>query len=269
MLKHPNFDPVALSLGKIKIHWYGLMYLFGFLAGLMLGKLRARQAWRGWSQQQVEDILFYIVMGIILGGRIGSVLFYNMDTFLADPLYLVRIWDGGMSFHGGFLGVVFALWLFARKHNKHFLAVGDFIAPLVPPGIAFGRFGNFINGELWGRQTDVAWGMLFRHDPDGVLRHPSQLYQMAGEGIALFLILWWYSSKPRPRSAVAGAFLFGYGVFRTIAEFFREPDAHIGFLAFDFLTMGMLLSMPMIVLGGAMLVYAYRKPVYDQVESKA
>lgn len=261
---HPQFDPVALHIwGPIQVQWYGLMYLLGFVAGLYLGIRRARRdPWRGFTPDQVSDLLFYIVVGIILGGRVGYVLFYHLDLFLADPLYLIRIWEGGMSFHGGFLGVALAVILFARKHQKPIFAVGDFVAPLVPPGIFFGRLGNFINGELWGRPTDVPWGMVFPQ-VDSLTRHPSQLYQMAGEGLGLFLLLWWFSMKPRPRMAVVGLFMAGYGVFRTAAEFFRQPDAHLGFQALGFLTQGMILSIPMILIGAALLAYSYRKPVYD------
>ena len=261
---HPQFDSVALHIwGPIQIQWYGLMYLAGFAAGLYLGLWRARkQAWRGFTPEQVQDLLFYIVVGIIVGGRLGYVLFYNLDQFFQDPLYLIRIWEGGMSFHGGFLGVAAAVILFARKTGKPIFAVGDFVAPLVPPGIFFGRLGNFINGELWGRSTDVSWGMIFPQ-VDSLVRHPSQLYQMAGEGLGLFILMWWFSQKPRPRMAVSGLFMVGYGVFRTAVEFFREPDAHLGIRALGFLTQGMILSIPMIVLGILMLVWAYRRGQMD------
>lgn len=261
---HPQFDPVALHIwGPIQVQWYGLMYLLGFLAGLYLGIWRAkRQSWRGFTPEQVSDLLFYIVLGIVLGGRIGYVLFYHLDLFFQNPFYLIRIWDGGMSFHGGFLGVVIAVVLFARRRGMTIFTVGDFVAPLVPPGLFFGRLGNFINGELWGRPTDVPWGMIFPQ-VDGLTRHPSQLYQMAGEGLLLFVLLWWFSSKPRPRMAVSGFFMVGYGVLRIAAECFREPDAHLGFQAFDFVTQGMLLSLPMILVGVVMLVWAYRNPVFE------
>jgi len=261
---HPQFDPVALHIwGPIQVQWYGLMYLLGFVAGLYLGIWRAkRQSWRGFTPEQVSDLLFYIVLGIVLGGRIGYVLFYHLDLFLQNPLYLIRIWDGGMSFHGGFIGVVLAVVLFAKRRNMAIFTVGDFVAPLVPPGLFFGRLGNFINGELWGRATDVPWGMVFPQ-VDGLTRHPSQLYQMAGEGLVLFLLLWWFSRKPRPRMAVSGFFMVGYGVLRIAAEFFREPDAHLGFQALGFVTQGMLLSLPMILIGVFMLIWAYRHPKYE------
>lgn len=257
---HPQFDPVAFSFGPLSIHWYGIMYLLGFLAGQYLGIWRAnRDAWRQFSAEDVKDLLFYLVIGIIVGGRVGYVLFYHFDLFLQDPLYLFKINEGGMSFHGGFLGVAVAVWLFARNKKKALFAVGDFVAPLVPPGIFFGRFGNFINGELWGRPTDVSWGMVFPQAGDALSRHPSQLYQMAGEGLLLFVLLWWWSAKPRPQMSVSALFMMGYGVFRTLAECFRQPDAHIGYLLGGYLTQGMLLSIPMIVIGGVMLVIAYRR----------
>jgi phosphatidylglycerol:prolipoprotein diacylglycerol transferase len=265
---HPQFDPIAFSIGPLSIHWYGIMYLLGFLAGQYLGIWRAgRDAWRNFTPDEVKDLLFYIVVGIILGGRIGYVLFYHMDLFLQNPLYLLKINEGGMSFHGGFLGLAAAVILFARNKKKHIFTVGDFVAPLVPPGIFFGRFGNFINGELWGRPTDVAWGMIFPN-VDSLTRHPSQLYQMAGEGFLLFVFLWWFSRKPRPRMSVAAMFMIGYGVLRTSAEFFREPDAHIGYLLGGYLTQGMLLSLPMVFIGAVMMFFAYRTPVYEVVEAK-
>jgi len=261
---HPQFDPIAFSLGPLSIHWYGIMYLLGFLAGQYLGIWRAgRDAWRNFSADEVKDLLFYIVVGIIIGGRFGYVFFYHMDLFLQNPLYLFKINEGGMSFHGGFLGVAGAVILFARKTHKAIFSVGDFVAPLVAPGILFGRFGNFLNGELWGRPTDVPWAMIFPQAGDALARHPSQLYQMAGEGLLLLVFLWWWSAKPRPRMAVSAMFMIGYGLLRTAAEFFRQPDAHIGYLMGGYLTQGMLLSLPMIVLGAAMMVFAYRHPVFD------
>jgi phosphatidylglycerol:prolipoprotein diacylglycerol transferase len=269
---HPEFNPIALGpfgpfgpIGPIAIHWYGIMYLLGFLAGQYLGIWRAgRDAWRNFTSDEVKDLLFYIVVGIILGGRIGYVFFYHIDLFLQNPLYLFKITEGGMSFHGGFLGVAAAVILFARNKKKALFTVGDFVAPLVPPGILFGRFGNFINGELWGRPTDVSWGMIFPQAGDAIARHPSQLYQMAGEGFLLLVFLWWWSSKPRPRMSVSAMFMIGYGILRTAAEFFRQPDAHIGYLLGGYLTQGMLLSLPMIVVGIAMMVWAYRNPVFDE-----
>ena len=260
MLVHPDFDPVAFSLGPLQVRWYGLMYLFGFIAGWILGRYRAARPGSSWTSHQVDDLVFYIALGVILGGRIGYVLFYHVDVFLQDPLLLVRVWEGGMSFHGGLLGVLLAMGLYARKAGKDYFQVTDFIAPLIPPGLFFGRIGNFINGELWGRVSDVPWAMLFHTPGAGDLpRHPSQLYQAALEGLALFVILWVYSARPRPTMAVSGLFLLGYGMFRFITEFFRQPDAHLGFIAFDWLTMGQLLSLPMILMGALFMAWAYRR----------
>lgn len=259
MLVHPNFDPIAVQVGSFGVRWYGVMYLIGFVAGLLLGRMRAaRDAWRGWSAREVDDVLFYIVIGIIVGGRLGYVLFYKPDHYLAHPLEIFYVWQGGMSFHGGFLGVLAAMLLFARKHGKHWLATMDFIAPLVPPGIAAGRLGNFINAELWGRPADVPWAMVFPN-VDGVARHPSQLYEFALEGVLLFVLLWWFSARPRPLGAVSALFLIGYGAGRFAVEFTREPDSFLGFLALGF-TMGQWLSLPMIVAGVWMLWWAYRRP---------
>ena len=259
MLIHPDFDPVAFSLGPLHVRWYGLMYLLGFLAGWALGRYRASRPNSGWTAAQVDDLVFYIALGVILGGRIGYVLFYGFGNFLRDPLALFRVWEGGMSFHGGFLGVLLAMVLFARKHHKGFWPTVDFIAPLIPPGLFFGRIGNFINGELWGRVTDAPWGMVFRQTGDGLPRHPSQLYQAALEGVALFLIVWLFSAKPRPTIAVSGVFALSYGVFRFLVEFVRQPDAQLGYLAFGWLTMGQLLSLPLVVVGMILLALAYRR----------
>ena len=262
---HPQFDPIAFQVGPLSVHWYGIMYLVGFFVGQYLGIWRAsRDLWRNFSPEEVKDLLFYAVVGIILGGRVGYVVFYHFDLFLQDPMYLFRITEGGMSFHGGFLGVMVAVIIFARHKQKSIFAVGDFIAPLVPPGLFFGRFGNFINGELWGRPTEMSWGMVFPQAGDTVLRHPSQLYQMAGEGLMLFILLWWFSTKPRPRIAVTAMFMLLYGILRTAAEFFRQPDAHLSHLLAGFLTRGMLLSIPMIMVGAALLVFAYQFPVYER-----
>lgn len=248
MLTHPQFDPIALQLGPLGIHWYGLMYLIGFLSLLWLGKWRAgTQPERGWKSAEMDDILFYGALGVIIGGRLGYVIFYQPAYYLSHPLEIAYLWQGGMSFHGGFLGVLGAMVLFARKTGKRWLAVMDFVAPLVPLGLGAGRLGNFINGELWGRTTDVAWGMVFPQ-VDQFARHPSQLYQFALEGIVLFVLLWWYSSKPRPVGAVSGLFLIGYGSFRFLVEFTREPDSFLGLLALD-LSMGQWLSLPMIAAG--------------------
>lgn len=249
MLVHPNFDPVALSFGPIAIHWYGLMYLLGFTLGVWLGRIRARQTNSGWQPEEVMDLLFYIALGVIIGGRLGYVLFYHPLHYLAHPLQAIALWDGGMSFHGGLIGVGVAIWLYARKTRRPFLAVGDFLAPLVAPGLGFGRLGNFINQELWGRATtaDAPWAMWFPAMPDAP-RHPSQLYEAALEGVLLFLIVWLYSAKPRAHGKVCAVFLLGYGAFRFLVEFAREPDAHLGTLTFG-LSMGQLLCLPMLALG--------------------
>ena len=258
MLQYPQIDPVAISLGPLKIHWYALTYIAGFAAAWWLGKKRAAIRDSGWTTNQVTDLITNSAIGVILGGRIGYMLFYNFSTLLDNPLNLFKIWQGGMSFHGGLIGVGIAVWLFARSTKKSLFSVSDFVAPLAPLGLAFGRLGNFINGELWGRESEVQWSMVFPADPLQVSRHPSQLYQFALEGIALFFIIWFYSGKPRPTFAVTGVFILGYGVFRTFAEFYREPDAHLGFVAFDWMTKGMQLSIPMILAGIIILVGTYR-----------
>lgn len=258
MLIHPQFDPVALQLGPLAIHWYGLMYLIGFLSLLWLGKWRTnRYPEAGWKSSEMDDILFYGALGVIIGGRLGYCLFYQPAYYLSHPLEIAYIWQGGMSFHGGFLGVLAAMVFFARKTSKRWLAVMDFVAPLVPIGLGAGRMGNFINGELWGRTTDVAWGMVFPQI-DNLTRHPSQLYQFMLEGVVLFIVLWWYSSKPRPVGAVSALFLIGYGSFRFLVEFTREPDSFLGLLSLG-LSMGQWLSLPMMLAGIWMWRWAHRK----------
>jgi len=258
MLVHPQFDPVAFEIGPVAVRWYGLMYLAGFVLFVVLGKRRARQnLLTGWHPRDVDDMLFYGVFGVILGGRLGYVLFYKPMYYLEHPLEIFAVWQGGMSFHGGLLGVLIALWLYARKRGKRWLDVTDFVAPLVPLGLAAGRLGNFINGELWGRPTNADWGMVFPQ-VDNVLRHPSQLYQFALEGVLLFVILWSFASRPRPMGAVSGLFLLGYGAMRFVAEYAREPDAFLGTLALG-LTMGQWLSVPMIVAGLVMMLWAYAR----------
>ena len=261
MLQFPEIDPVAIHLGPLKIHWYGLMYLIGFTVTWFLVRYRVSRRNDGrWTLEMPGDLLFYCVLGVILGGRMGYILFYNMGAFLADPLIIFRVWEGGMSFHGGLIGVLLAALYFSRKTGLRFFEITDTIAPAIPLALGFGRIGNFINGELWGRVSDVPWAMVF---PTGgpLARHPSQLYQAALEGFALFLILWIYSSKPRPSMAVSGLFLIGYGAFRFVVEFFRQPDAHLGFVALGWATMGQLLTIPMILTGAWMMYAAYqRKP---------
>jgi len=254
----PEIQP-WFEIGPLKIHWYGVMYLIGFLAAWWLGVRRARQSGSEWSEEQVGDLIFYAAIGVILGGRIGYILFYDLAAYLQNPLDIMKIWQGGMSFHGGLIGVLVALWLYGRKLGKGFFEVSDFVAPLVPIGLGAGRIGNFINGELWGRETELPWGMIFPYtDPQLLVRHPSQLYEALLEGAVLFLILWFYSARPRPMMAVSALFLIFYGLFRSFVELFRVPDAQLGYLAFEWLTMGQLLSLPMILLGVGLLVKAHR-----------
>lgn len=248
MIRHPNIDPVAFSLGPLQVHWYGLMYLVGFVGGYWLGVIRARRPDSGWRTHEISDLLFYVVLGIIVGGRLGYVLFYNASHYLSHPHELFYIWTGGMSFHGGLIGVLIAMWLYGRKTGRPFLAVTDYIAPLVPIGLGTGRIGNFINQELWGKVTDLPWGMLF-HDAGELPRHPSMLYEAVLEGLVLFLILWFYSSQPRKVGRVSGLFLFCYSLFRILVEFVREPDPHLGYIALGWITMGQLLSVPMLAFG--------------------
>ena len=253
MLMHPQFNPIALSLGPIQIHWYGLTYLVAFALFYLLARQRTRQpAWAhaGWSARDVEDLLFYGVLGVILGGRLGYVLFYKLGDYLQHPLDIFMVWKGGMSFHGGLLGVLVAMAYFAHQRGRTFWEVTDLIAPCVPTGLASGRLGNFINGELWGRAADpsLPWAMVFPQSGTPLPRHPSQLYQFALEGLLLFVLLWLYARKPRQVGQVSGAFLLGYGVFRFTAEFFREPDSFLGLLALN-MSMGQWLCLPMVVAG--------------------
>lgn len=252
MLVYPEIDPVALSLGPVTIYWYGLMYLGGIGLGWWL--LHRRAAAGGWTANQVADIVFWAAVGVIAGGRIGYLLFYVPSEFFADPLMLFRLGEGGMSFHGGLLGVLAAMWWYGRKLGRGFFAMTDFIAPVVPIGLGLGRLGNFINGELWGKPTDAPWGMVV----NGVARHPSQLYQFALEGVVMFVVLYAFSARARPAHAVSGLFAVLYGVFRFAVEFIRLPDAHIGYLAFGWLTMGQVLSAPLVVIGAWLLFTAYR-----------
>lgn len=278
------FDPVAFSVGPLDVHWYGIMYLLGFLFFWAAGTwLAQNRVWWGWKAEDVGDFLFYSMIGVVVGGRLGYVLFYGLESLRADPWFLFRITEGGMSFHGGLLGVILAMWWYGRRTQRSFWRVADFVAPLVPVGLGLGRIGNFIGGELWGRLSDVPWAMIFANSiqPGGwrsaeieaawrsgaldhLARHPSQLYQALGEGLVLFAVLAIYSRRPRPAAAVSGLFLLGYGCARFVAEFFREPDEHIGFLASDWLTMGMLLSLPMVFAGAVIMLAAYRKSGLNQ-----
>jgi phosphatidylglycerol:prolipoprotein diacylglycerol transferase len=253
----PNIDPVAIQLGPLKIHWYGLMYVIGLVALWYLASRRARQPGSGWKPEEVGDFVFYGALGVILGGRIGYMLFYNLPHYVNHPLDALKVWEGGMSFHGGLIGVLLAMYYFGRKTGRTFFTVADFFAPWVPIGLGLGRLGNFINHELWGKVSDVPWAMVFR--TGGPLpRHPSQLYELALEGVALFSLLWWYSRQPRATGSVSGMFLIGYGLARFVVEFVREPDAQLGYLAFGWVTMGQVLSLPMILAGIGLLVWSQR-----------
>jgi len=257
MLVHPQFDPVALAIGPLQIHWYGLTYLAAFGLFLFLAAQRVKLPWfadRGWTRRDVEDMLFYGVLGVVVGGRLGYAIFYKPGQYLSHPLEILMVWKGGMSFHGGILGVTAAMALFARSRGRSFLQVMDVVAPCVPTGLAAGRIGNFINGELWGREAPASlpWAMIFpQAGPERIPRHPSQIYQFLLEGLLLFTLLWWYGQRERARGQVAAAFVFGYGVLRFVAEYFREPDAFLGILALG-MSMGQWLCVPMIVLGGGL-----------------
>ena len=248
MLSYPTIEPIAFSTGPFDVHWYGLMYLVGFMLGAILGQVRVRRDNSKWQPQDVWDLIVVVALGVIIGGRLGYVFFYNFDYYWSRPIEWLFIWTGGMSFHGGLLGVLVALWLFSRRTKKSFLGVGDFVAPLCPLGFGVGRIGNFINQELWGRVSEVPWAMVFPvAGPEA--RHPSQLYEAFLEGVILFLIVWFYSRRPRMTGAVSGVFLFSYGILRFLVEFFREPDPHLGAVALGWMSMGQLLSIPLIFFG--------------------
>lgn len=274
MLTYPNIDPVAFSIGPFfgfgpfHVHWYGMMYLLGFVGAVLLGKRRARiQPWSPLKPDQVEDMIMYGALGVVLGGRLGYVFFYQFERLLSEPTWLFRVWEGGMSFHGGLLGVIIAMAMFARVHHIRFWSLMDFVAPLAPIGLGFGRIGNFIGQELWGRATDLPWAMIFPKDPEQLARHPSQLYQAALEGLALFLILFFFSRKQRPVGAISALFLICYGVFRFSVEFARQPDSHINFDLFGWVTRGQILSMPMIIMGIALLVFFYKRESQASIRS--
>lgn len=247
-MKYVFINPIAFSFGSFEIHWYGIMYLIGFLCAWLLGRYKATRPRSTWTTNEVDDLLTWIMIGLIIGGRIGYVIFYDFKSFLADPLELFRLWNGGMSFHGGLLGAIIAAIIWSYNNQLRWLSVLDFLAPLVPPGLFWGRIGNFINGELWGSTTDKAWGVIF---PSGgpYPRHPTQLYEAFFEGFVLFIILWMYTLKPRQEGKASGWFIFLYGIFRFAIEFIRQPDAHIGYIAFGWLTMGQVLCIPLIIVG--------------------
>lgn len=267
-LHHPQISPDIFSIGPLHVTWYGTMYVIGFTLGLWLGMRRAvSRPGLGWSKEQVSDLLTWMMLGTILGGRIGYVLFYviGADGFapiLRDPLLPLRIWDGGMSFHGGLIGVSLALMGYAYKHGRRTLDIGDFVAPLVPFGLFFGRIGNFINGELWGRPTELPWGMVFEHAPDALPRHPSQLYEAFWEGIVLFAVLNVYAMKPRKHGRVVGMFLAVYALGRFLVEFVREKDAQMSYYLFH-MTMGQMLTVPMALIG----LWLLLRPVKDLPQS--
>ena len=259
MLIYPDINPVAISVGPLVVHWYGVMYLIAFMTGGMLGLYRARKADVDWTSSQVWDLVFYVAIGAVVGGRLGYVVFYNPGYYFLHPVELLSVWSGGMSFHGGLIGVSVAVLLFARRFSKSFLSVADFLAPLCAPGLCAGRIGNFINQELWGRVSDSPWAMVF--PAAGTLpRHPSQLYEAGLEGVVLFLLIWVYSARPRSLGRVSGLFLVAYAVMRFAVEFFREPDAHLGTVALEWVTMGQLLSLPVALVGCWLLLRVQAKP---------
>jgi phosphatidylglycerol:prolipoprotein diacylglycerol transferase len=259
MLQYPSFDPIALRIGPLAVHWYGLMYLVGFALVYGLGRYRLQQGHTAaLTARDLEDLIFYSVLGVVAGGRLGYVLFYKPSHYFTHPLEILYLWEGGMSFHGGLVGVILAMLLFARQRRLSFWALADFVAPLIPLGLAAGRIGNFINGELWGRLTDLPWGMVFPQAGDGMPRHPSQLYEMGLEGLALFALLWVFSRKPRPTGQVSATFLICYGTFRFLVEFTREPDSFLGLLVGG-LSMGQWLSLPMVLLGALIFAFTAKK----------
>lgn len=260
MIQFPIIDPIAVEIGPLAIRWYGISYIVGIALAWLLLRWRARSR-QNWNDDQVSDLVVYCAFGAVLGGRLGYILFYQLSGYLADPISIFKVWEGGMSFHGGLIGVLVAIGLFARKIDKGYFQVADFMAPVVPVGLFFGRIANFINSELWGAPTDKPWGVIFP-TADDMPRHPSQLYEAFLEGLILFLILWFFSRSERPLRAVSGLFLIGYGCFRFLVEFVREPDAHIGYMAFGWLTRGQLLSLPMIIFGLVLLVLAYQQNLH-------
>jgi len=255
MIAYPGFNPIAFEIGPVKVHWYGIMYLVGFAAAWWLGRFRAKRPQSTWTPEEVDDLIFFAMLGVIVGGRVGYVLFYGLGFWAEDPFYPLKIWAGGMSFHGGMLGVLLAFSIYAWRRGRRIWDVFDFAAPLPGIGLLAGRLGNFINGELWGKPTNLPWGMLV----DGRVVHPSQLYEAVLEGLVLFTWVWWFTSTPRPRYAASGLFLVLYGTARVLVEFVRIPDAQLGYLFGGWITMGMLISTPMILIGVFLLVLAYRR----------
>ncbi len=248
MIALPELNPVAISVGSLELRWYGIMYMLAFAVAWGLGRFRAARSQGAWAGTDVDDLLTLSMLGVILGGRLGYVLFYDVTAYIADPLEIFRIWKGGMSFHGGLLGVLCAFWYYARRSGRQFLEISDFVAPFVPTGLFFGRIGNFINGELWGNVSTVPWAVVFPH-AGSLPRHPSQLYEAFLEGLVLFIVLWIYSRKKRPKGAISGMFAFLYGLFRFLVEFVRTPDPQLGYIAFGWLTMGQALSLPLMGVG--------------------
>lgn len=276
---YPDIDPIIVALGPLAIRWYGVAYLAGFLFCWLLGQWRARhpqlrRPGDDWHPEEISDLVFYGAIGAVLGGRIGYVLFYAFDQFMGDPLFLIRIWQGGMAFHGGLIGSLIGLWLYGRNTGRNLLQVTDFLVPVTPLGLGFGRLGNFANTELPGRATDSAFGLIYPCSADAVralnplctgqwesfARHPSPLYQAFAEGLVLLVIIWWFARKPRPLGAVTGVFLMSYGALRICTEFFREPDSHLGFIFLDAVSMGQLLSLPMVLIGGLLVLWGARSP---------
>ena len=261
MLTHPNFDPVALQIGPLAIHWYGVMYVLSFIGVYLLWNYRIKAyssiTDNKWNSDAVSDLIFYGALGAVIGGRLGYVLFYKPGYYLSHPLEIVFVNQGGMSFHGGLLGVIVALWLFSRKINLSFMSVADFVAPVAPLGLFFGRMGNFVNQELWGKTTDVPWGMVFTNGGD-LPRHPSMLYEAFLEGLLLLFVLWWFAREKRPIGMLSGLFLIGYSASRMLVELVRVPDEHLQYLLFDWVTMGQILSLPMMVVGFALVIWSMR-----------
>lgn len=276
MLTYPELNPIAFKLGPLTIHWYGLMYLLGFLSGWVLLQVRIKSLKLNWTVDQLSDLVIYLILGVVFGGRLGYVLFYDFLFYIQHPLQALAIWDGGMSFHGGLIGVIIVIALYGRKNQRQFFEIADFIVPVVPIGLATGRIGNFINGELWGKVANLPWAMQlpcadprFVHYCNGVTtgytppHHPSQLYEFLLEGVILFTLLWWFSRKPRPRMVVSGLFALWYGIFRFLVEFVRLPDVQLGYLAFGWLTMGQVLSLPLMLIGIFLFKFAYTRKKHE------